>query len=912
MGVSGFLRTRFAGVLSVSILLGIGSLILVAFLGAYSRSGLIRVKTVSAQESTTQVFYDIGSGFNESDSLRYPNQNGVFGRTLLVPHDAVAVRIDPSENDLPIRFDRILIKPPGSWFLTEPDASALTPVHASWKNGIPEDRDSIDSSCVLIPDLGNADPHVVIREWKTLPKSPQANIEWMSHHPLIQFVAFFLISGMLLWGIARLFHLLRFGILRLFGCCKSTRFAVCRFNPLRYAWFRSAFPLSVLATLFLGINFQRENGTRYSIRFEITSPASRNLTVFADIGAGFTPRTSQSRTLQPSVHTRMVTFDFFSQQPVERFRVDPLARNGYARIENLRVRKGMGRWYPVDMADWVVNQAILIGNASSDSIEMLSTGDDPSILSVPVNEIFVRESNTIRMVRWSIQAFFLILAGFCLLFWIAGYGFNRFKTHWAGYFQWMFAQRSGFSRSSGSNRGHFAMISGCAALLWILLFYLFYPGALCGDTVTNMKQVMMGTLSSGDPPLLQHGIRLLQLITCSQWPMLAIQLGLHMGGFLLLSLYLLRKGQVMGAWFVIGLSVFPHIIYPHGMVLKDLLISGSWINMLALSLHGSLASTRRARVLFASIVALLGLLSVLSRDNTFLATPGLVALVMVPFSRRLHRVSASRAVGVVAALVLVVCGFGFMRVVNSWLLADVPNRDYSGEYFVDQIFTSDLIGMSIRSDHSGVTSRLSENEQQVFVGKYLNRPLFWIDDATFYSLFPNKHWIGYQWLESLINSPLTYARHRLHLFSKLFFRNRDLQMLWIEPPSNAVHFREALESGDCSMDTFLRPRSIGGMQWFSRYWGFMVRYFTRYSDWVLTGVLLLVPWMLVARGKTPTRDRFVMSSVWCSLSIALLYTVPNLFFVHHAETRYVYPALMMVFCSAILLVFCPRKADTTG
>ena len=158
MGVSGFLRTRFAGVLSVSVLLGIGSLILVAFLGAYSRSGLIRVKTVSAQESTTQVFYDIGSGFNESDSLRYPNQNGVFGRTFLVPHDAVAVRIDPSEHDLPIRFDRILIKPPGSWFFAEPDASALTPVHASWKNGIPEDRDSIDSSSVLIPDPGNADP----------------------------------------------------------------------------------------------------------------------------------------------------------------------------------------------------------------------------------------------------------------------------------------------------------------------------------------------------------------------------------------------------------------------------------------------------------------------------------------------------------------------------------------------------------------------------------------------------------------------------------------------------------------------------------------------------------------------------------------------------------------------------------
>jgi len=907
MVVIAFLRTRLAGVVSSFLLVGIASMILIAMLGAFSRLCLIRVKTVGVQESTTQVFYDIGGGFNEKDSFRHRNPKGVFSRTLLIPRDVVSVRIDPGEHGLPIRFDSILIKPPGSWFFVDPDPSHVTTVNAAWKHGAPINGEFNGFSRILIPDPNQADPQVLIRDFRTIPQSSQSDFLRILCHPVCQFMIVFTMIGFIGWGVSRLFHLVRSAFSKLIGYYMRARSADWRVNPLRFPGIRNAFSVSILATLFFGLNLQRDNGMRYSVRFDLTSPASHSLTVFADSGSGFTPHTAQSRIIQPSVHRRTFRFDFFSLQPIERFRVDPLAGNGYARIENVRVRKGMGRWYPVDMSDWGVKDAILIEKPSSKTVEMLSTGDDPRVVSVPFLQFLESESIAIIFVRWSILAFFSFFVGLCLLSWLISWGLEKLQARKFLVLRRVTARIASVFRAFGS---HVFMLVGVAAFLWVALFYLFYPGALCGDTVTNMRQAMMGSLSSGDPPLLQHGIRLLQLITCSQWPMLAIQLSLHLGGFLLLSLYFLRKGQVIGAWSLLGLSVFPHIVYPHGMVLKDLLISGLWINMLALSLHGSLASTRRSRVIYASIVALVGMFSVLSRDNAFLATPALAALVMVPFSKAPGQSAFPKSAWVVAAVVLVLLGYGFMRVSNAWLLGAVPNRDYSGEYFVNQILTSDLIGMSIRSDHDGVTSRLSPDEQHVFVGKYLNRPLFWIDDATFYSLFPDRRWIPWQWLESLINSPMTYVSHRLHLFSKLFFRNRDLQMLWIDAPSNAIHFREILEYGNCTIDTYLRPRSIGGARWFSRYRDFMVRYFTRYSDWFLTGVFLLVPWLYLLRSKSPTKYCPSMGAVRCSLSIALLYSVPNFLFVHHAETRYVYPALLMVFCSAMILVFCSGKPDT--
>lgn len=450
--------------------------------------------------------------------------------------------------------------------------------------------------------------------------------------------------------------------------------------------------------------------------------------------------------------------------------------------------------------------------------------------------------------------------------------------------------------------------------VWIASFYLlflgicfagYFPGGLCGDTIADIHAALRDVVGLNDPPLLQISIRWLQKITISQWPLLLIQLGLYFFGFFLISMYFLNKGRQIFAWLALLLSVFPHLLYMHTLVVKDVLVGGLWLNVMGLALLSGTDTNRYRVIVCRGVAGLMILLSILCRDNTFLAAPALLMMLIPPEWAKRWLGTASLSKSATIFLITVFACYGFMRAINSQLIPGSSNRDYRNDFFVRQICTVDLIGMSVMKNHDGVTAHLGNREKKYLEDLYYKRPVFWLKKDLFQKIFPSDEIILRQWKEEVLNHPLEYLQHRSNLFAGLFVGNPGLQMMWVGQSRDLQWVQERLDVDETTARKFVVSDywENNPVYAFSRY--VFRSYFEGISDWILvlqiTFCSIIFFW-LVLKMKC---NRVVHPSEWIvfhAILAGLFYVIPNFFFVQHSETRYVYPTLILFFVSSLVFV----------
>ena len=437
------------------------------------------------------------------------------------------------------------------------------------------------------------------------------------------------------------------------------------------------------------------------------------------------------------------------------------------------------------------------------------------------------------------------------------------------------------------------------------LFAGYFPGGLCGDTIGDILSGLEGVVSPGDPAILQVGARMLQHISISQWPILLIHLGLYFFGFYICSVYFLRKKSRVFAYLALLLSISPHLLYMHTLVVKDVFIGALWSNVLGIALLTTNKEVFRYQLRIARVIAVfLVLLSVLGRDNTFLAAPALLLMIIGPGWFGASRVGAFWKYAAVFILLLVGC-VGFMRIVNQQLNTENKSRNYGNDFFVRQICSTDLIGMSILQDHSGVTAHLTSREKKYLEDIYYKRPIFWLDRDFFWSMFPRRQDILLDWKEEILNHPMIYLKHRGHLFANLFVGSPGLQMMWVSQSSDLRWVASRLGKEDEIAREYVVPDGWKNNVIYRWSRSLFSSYFETVSDTIFVGLIVFCAIVFFRTLLRMWRGRGVAQVEWIvfhAMLAAICYVMPNFFFVQHSETRYVYPALVLFFTIVLVVL----------
>jgi hypothetical protein len=124
-----------------------------------------------AKMGVFQVFYDVGSGYSESDSIRL-NPNPLSHRIQANPPLPLkrlgGLRIDPSNNDGSTQIWKIALKSRGNWLGKKIDLSSIVQTH-----GI-ESKTLVDGVLTVFPEAGQVDPFFVITPIEYSPPSKHA------------------------------------------------------------------------------------------------------------------------------------------------------------------------------------------------------------------------------------------------------------------------------------------------------------------------------------------------------------------------------------------------------------------------------------------------------------------------------------------------------------------------------------------------------------------------------------------------------------------------------------------------------------------------------------------------------------------------------------------------------------------
>ena len=865
----------FSIIMVYSLCLGVG-LVSVYF---YRQMSYLHVEADVPQGSVFQVFYDCGNGFREQDSRRYDLATSIFRRRILLPDEIALLRIDPVNSDQPVQFRKLAYKAPGRLFgldLLELDNLQFHAVESFETNqaGIG----------VFKPESKTGDPFVIV----DVSDSETDNI------------GFVLLSVSVSFAALMVFLLVRIILLM------TIRYAICLWE--RLATLRTSHipgVRSIISSLLIGIVIAVVVDTtnagllknHYTLRFSLQSPESHSIGVFFDQGYGFGDRNLVYRQIQETDQLRTRRFSFDAIRSLVRIRIDPGNHAGYSLLEGVQIRRGSGDWQRLDLSKWKVKQGIRIDKQDSRQIAMYSPNEDPFVVS-----------NTLEPNTGSIGFSFRRLVVGCGIFLLSAslllaYGYYRQlrRDHIISVVQSIEPSSSilwGFSREE--------VLTGCGYLLLMLICFAgYYPGGLCGDTVGDIRAALEGVVGARDPAILQVGARILQHLTIRQWPMLLIQLGLHFCGFWLLSLYCLRKGSRVFAYLTMLLSVSPPMLYIHTLVVKDVLVGVLWVNAVGITLLSTIKGVGQGkRVILRGFAILLILLSVLSRDNSFLAAPALFLMLIGCDGIRRFGVGAFWKYTTVFVCLLL-ASFGFMQVVNRQLNTGNENRDYSDDFLVKQTCTTDLIGLSVVQDHQGVTAVLDRREKLELERLYRLHPVFWLERTLFHKMFPGDVAILRDWQEAVLNHPLLYLKHRSHLLASLFVGRADMQMMWVSQSTDAHWTQERLGVDEATARKFIVPEGWRNNSIYRWSRAMFRSYFKTVSGPV--GVLLLVyslvvcVWMLL-RMWIKRWLRPVEWIVFHAILAALCYVIPDFFFVQHSETRYVYPALMLFFVSFLIFL----------
>ncbi len=869
----------------------------------YSSLNILSIELTCAEENQAQVFFDRGDGIRELDSIRLDyrglNDSNTFQikRKILLPDEVIGIRIDPGRTDKTVFVKEFTWEPAGS--IRQYELFRLIDSEGSERNGVSKLIEESERTSVIEVEQGSNDPWILF-DLKDLYENPKVRRSFSLHDLFWILRSTFVLSLILLVGLICLQQLLRW-----FG--KSENHLKMHLhqswvqkgatNVKRY-WARSLL-LAIITTVAVQTVREINNCHRFEIRFHLKAEGVKELWVYFDKGWGWNDQDSVVRFVDLKGKRRQIYFRHNSIRPVTGVRIDPRNSSGMIELSDVEIRTGHQPWRRVNFDDWRIRDTIDILERSENHLLLFARDDDPFL---GTNELFPDPSPerhwvVLKLINWATY----LAVCFALILTFVWFGVGSRIPRYKG---------------TSTQDQHNSWIRWQSYLLFmayvvsaLVLFAGFFPGNISGDAQADILNALNGKLESNEPPLLQNSIGFIQQFTVRQWPLLFMQLTLHFTGFGGLSLFFQKRNQWVFAWLAFVISLFPHLIYIHSLIVKDVLIAGLWLNAIIINLWliEGVKSRVIKRVLLLVALGLI-LLSVLCRDNTFVAAP---ILLMMTFSNAfprfsLYRIRKLRVLNITAQyFVLLAASFSFMQIMNSAMLQNQPNRNYSESFFVSQICSNDLIGLSTMNPDRGITQTLDYFDKNRLEMLLCNKPVYWLESELWEQIFPKGFDVLKEWNTYLLNHPRDYFAYRIYLFCSFFFDKPATQMSLIGQATQIDYIEDNILSHEVGVSTdIFRVSEDWENNWIYNSFERIIRlYFERISDWVFGGLLLFHIWhFLTFRSLNDSAEkRKIISFIAAIVSTACCYVFPFLFAAQHAETRYVYPAVLLCFVSGLLI-----------
>jgi hypothetical protein len=428
-----------------------------------------------------------------------------------------------------------------------------------------------------------------------------------------------------------------------------------------------------------------------------------------------------------------------------------------------------------------------------------------------------------------------------------------------------------------------------AIAIGMAFFIGLYPGRLVTDTIGNISAALEGRFTLIYPPIIELFFRLIFIFDKSLFTVFFLQIFIYWFSVSLFSIYFLLRNSRFLAFFTFLVALFPYNIYLHSTLIKDVWLQETYLLFFALV---SLSSLRKPSAYMATCLFLVGFAVVLLR-NTFIALIPTICLsiVWIFLKENTSHKCYKKIIILTIMLAALVWGLGnaFLVFVTHGEIRKIDN--------ISQLATFDLLGISIRSDHQGVTKQLSKEAQNRLSQAYFGENVLWrgkigdeaMDLRVLLRFSPD---IKYQWLNEIRQHFFLYIQHRIHVFQKLFNGTGQSHTAGIK---RNIHmgpkrFRNTL--------THIEIESIDQTLVWEVYKYMVDWYFKLFkSNWWILSVsvsMMLICLTQILKNKNPDT-----SSIICVLMnlCAWSYFGPYILMLCHSEVRYVFPGLSLILFS---------------
>ena len=437
-------------------------------------------------------------------------------------------------------------------------------------------------------------------------------------------------------------------------------------------------------------------------------------------------------------------------------------------------------------------------------------------------------------------------------------------------------QTKSLSKATSIRRYVFLFLS--ALILFLINVYIFYPGFMSPDSLSQLYQALgLEPISDWHPPLMAIIWSILIHITGAYGSFLIFQVALLWISLFLIATYLYEQSKSL-VWplLIIACGFLPFIVNISGVIWKDVVMA--YLLLFAVSLILLMTTMKHKTKLVLFIVSFVSmLLAVQLRYNSFAAV--LPLLMLAIFTLKLSKKIAA------------VCILAFILL--SIAISFAVNYTYSVDKLHPEIYIAfdDVYHLSVRSDKlneptavSILGAKATCSDSNPKLGTYL----ICLDANGQKKLRSNSSELITAWLEQVRSHPVDYIRYRLGTFFQIFIPDGSRPYyVWQEGISqpNEQQLKTASARPSAVLKNYINH--------FSTNFGFLFRpYF-----WFITAFIVMI--FTKNRGSKQINKNVIYALCWSSI----LYTCTYIPLAAGSDYRYFYWSTISVLLAIILVAY---------
>jgi hypothetical protein len=428
----------------------------------------------------------------------------------------------------------------------------------------------------------------------------------------------------------------------------------------------------------------------------------------------------------------------------------------------------------------------------------------------------------------------------------------------------------------------------------ILFFVGVFPGRLVWDTAGNISTAITGEYTRIYPPFVQVVISLLLFIEKSLAPLFFLQVVAYWLSAYLIALYFFKKKSLILSFMVLIIALYPYNIAIHNVLIKDVWLQSSYLLFVGIICMMSRYNSINSLLFFLLIIV--GDIIILTRSNFIALIPPISLAISWILLKKEYNLKYCILL-FISTLTLTIFFLSFNNCFHNVITNQKPVD------FISRLAAVDLMGMSIRSEHNGVTTGLSKESKKKLNQEYYSIAIFLSNIGQEAIKLRNelrkKDDVKKMWLDAIMENPKLYLSHRFHIFKKLYdgtgksLITRLNRRLCIGPE------RLSAQMSTVKLQQ-IRPTAV---------WIFYEKYVREYfrivkSHWwvlFLSFAIFFLSFYKIFIQKIYDNDLIIALLI---ILFSWSYSFPYIFMLHHPEVRYVFPSNSLILFAVPFFISC--------